>query len=310
MIIYKTDNGYQTHNGKTVDDPIILDWITSLRIPPAWTDVKIFYQKNKTCCGYDAKGRKQCLYSETHRERARANKYCDLIAFGERILEIQADMRRALQSTKMTKNKIISLVLHIVVHCSFRLGTLKYEEQNESYGITTIRDSHLRFHQNKIDISFIGKKGVLNECQIDDPEIVNILKKITSTDRGDTHVMMYQEGGEWYHLTHLDVNKFLNEYGKTFTSKDFRTFQSNMSIIELLPDPQPLAKNIRKRTMNEAIKKVAHEIHNTPAVCRKDYIDPELLQCYMEHPVKYRKMFVTPDTSSRVKFLNWLKLKC
>jgi DNA topoisomerase-1 len=305
---------YRYADGTVLKDKTILAWIAALRIPPAWTGVTINYNTTdkQTCCGYDAKGRMQCLYSEVHKDRAKKQKYCDLIRFGEKLPQINADMNAALDTDRYTKNKLIAIVLKIVTCCGFRLGNLSYEAENSSYGITTIRREHVQFTPEGAHIKFIGKKGVLNECSVNDAKIVACLHDLVKVKKADDHVMQYTSGGEWHHLKHTDVNHWLKERGETFTSKDFRTFVANTMIIDFLTDkdPNPLTATARKKTMNGEIKRVAEVIHNTPAVCRKDYILTTILDMYMEKPVLYRKFFITPATNPRQMFINYLKLKC
>lgn len=305
---------YRYADGTQIKDKKILEWIALLRIPPAWVNVTINYDMGtkQTCCGYDPAGRMQCLYSTAHKEKARRQKYCDLIRFGEKLPQIQADMKTALSSEKYTKNKLIAIVLRIVTCCGFRLGTLTYEAQNESYGITTIRREHVKFEPKGAHISFIGKKGVQNDCTVSDPQVVACLQDLTKVKKADDHVMQYQLGGAWHHLKHTDVNSWLKERGETFTSKDFRTFIANTMIVDQLKDKDPngLTATTRKRALNVEVVKVAATIHNTPTVCKKDYIDPEIIEMYLEHPVTYRKWFITPGTPARNMFLNYLKWKC
>jgi DNA topoisomerase-1 len=305
---------YKFVDGTQVNDSKILEWISSLRIPPAWTNVTIFYNMSskQTCCGYDPAGRLQCLYTQKHITQARKMKYCDLISFGIKLPEIQNDIKRALDSTKITKTKVIALILKIVVCCNFRLGTLTYEAQNDSYGITTIRKEHVTFGPKTATIKFIGKKGVLNECRVEDEQCVNALRELAEVNKNDDHVMMYFTDGEWIHIKHTDVNNFLKKYGENFTSKDFRTFQANMLLIDGMRDKDPAAlkPTQRKKVLLDVVRHVAATVHNTPAVCRKDYIDPEIIDLYVEHPIKYRSKFITPGTTSRIMFMNWLRDKC
>jgi len=306
----------QDRSNKVINDEKILKWIESLVIPPAWQKVQIdtSLQAVQIAWGYDLKNRQQVIYSKSHIIKARKEKYCNLVKFGETLPKIMADIDSYLKAEKFTKNKIIALTLKIVDCCSFRLGTLKYEHGNNSYGITTITPEHLTFEKNgNININFVGKKGVENDCTITDPLIVTNLKKLSEIDKKDRHIMTYQEGKEWFHVKHTEVNYFLNEYGENFTSKDFRTFRSNTLLIDLLrkeEDPYKLEPSKRKKQMNAAILEVSALIHNTKAIAQKDYIDPEILQLYMEHPIAYRSKFITPKTDARILFINWLKLKC
>lgn len=311
---------YKYADGTVIKDKKILEWIAMLRIPPAWTNVTINYgtSEKQTCCGYDPAGRMQCLYSTVHKERARRQKYCDLIKFGEKLPQIQADMKAAMDGGRYTKNKLIAIVLRIVTCCGFRLGTLTYEAQNDSYGITTIRREHIKFERSAPNgalaahISFIGKKGVQNDCTVADPQVVACLQELAKVKKADDHIMQYQLGGTWLHLKHTDVNAWLKERGETFTSKDFRTFIANIMIVDYLKDKDPnsLTPAARKKALNAEVVKVAATIHNTPTVCKKDYIDPEIIEMYLEHPITYRKFFITPGTPARNMFLNYLRWKC
>lgn len=305
---------YTYADGKRVTDQATLDWIVSLRIPPAWIEVKIWYgvSQPQTCCGRDAKGRLQCLYSATHKTRAKKEKYCQLIGFGESLPRVQADISKALESDRWTRNKVIALVLRLVMCCGFRLGTAAYEAQNDSFGITTIRREHIRAVADGLNIHFVGKKGVENDCNVTDPALVRLLRDLLAVKKADPHVMMYTLGGEWIHLRHTEVNDWLRERGNTFTSKMFRTWHANMTLIDLLraEDPNGLSVAARKRAVNVAADQVSDAIHNTRAVTKSQYCDPEVIEMYIDHPVKYRKMFITPGTPARNMFINFLKLKC
>lgn len=308
---------YVLRDGSVVREAKILEWIDRLRIPPAWTDVEIYYNvtSKQTVCGKDDKMRLQCLYSDAHKARARKLKYCGLIAFGQKLPAIQGDIRRLITNARLSKQKIIALILLIVQSCSFRLGTLRYESQNDSYGITTIRKRHLKFVGKTVHIRFIGKKGVENECVVTDQPCVEFLKELYNLVKPDDHIMMYRslDSGDWAHIKHTDVNKFLRTYGETITSKDFRTFQSNMYLIDALKqagDPNKLTRSQRKKLVVGVVKDVAERVHNTPAICKKEYIDSEIIDMYLDHPVKYRKMFVTPELNSRLLFIKYLETIC
>ena len=317
-----------TKKDKTiVKDKAILEYIINLRIPPAWENVEVNYTPDakQTVKGYDDKGRMQCLYSDCHKKKARAEKFVNLINFGVHLPKIEADVNRLLDNQKMSKKQIIALILRIIARCSFRLGNMKYEKQNDSYGITTIRKKHVNIKSDKlIIINFIGKKGVENECHVTDKQAITILKQLYNVKKDDTHMMMYVDPDtrQWTHVTHLDINNFLKEYNPTITSKDFRTFTSNILLINALRDTpaedmkmgtdvksKKKQANIRKKHVIEAVKKIAEIVHNTPAICKKDYIDADIFQLFIDKPISYRANFITPGNNSRIIFINWLKKK-
>ncbi len=152
----------------------------------------------------------------------------------------------------------------------------------------------------------------MNECVVTDLKCIAILKELIFVKKGDDHVMMYQEGPSWHHIKHTDVNSFLKSYGNTISSKDFRTFQANVMLIDLLKNSNPvgLKPTARKKLLNESAVKVSEEIHNTVAICKKDYIDPEIIELFLDHPISYRSKFITPASTPRILFMNWLKSKC
>lgn len=312
-ILNKDKFTYKYPDGRPVTDKPTLEWIMSLRIPPAWTETKIWYgiSQSQTCCGRDDKGRLQCLYSAVHKDRAKKQKYCALIKFGEMLPRIQSDLRAALESDRWTRNKVVALILRLVMCCGMRLGTRVYESQNDSYGLTTVLKDHITFTHTGAEIHFVGKKGVVNHCEVCDVQLVSLLRDLVKAQSKDPHVMMYTLGGEWVHISHLDVNTWLAERGDDFTSKNFRTWQANITLIETLQDdPTSLSITARKKNINEAADKVAFTIHNTRAVSKSQYCDPEIIDMYIDHPVRYRKMFITPGTPARNMFINFLKMKC
>lgn len=310
-----------------ITDKQILEYAIKLRIPPAWENVEINYvpDAKQTVKGYDDKGRMQCLYSDCHKKKARIEKFSGLINFGAMLPKIESDVNRLLDNQRINKNQIIALILRIIARCSFRLGNLKYESQNDSYGITTIRKKHVHIKSNNlIVINFIGKKGIENECHVDDKQAIKILKELYDTKKDDDHIMMYvnPDTRQWTHITHLDINNFLKGYYPTITSKDFRTFTSNILLINKLRDTsaddmkmgtdaktKKKQANIRKKIANVAINEISDVVHNTPAICKKDYIDIDIVQLFIDRPISYRANFISPGNNSRIIFINWLKKK-
>jgi DNA topoisomerase-1 len=323
----KTVFKYTKKDKTPIVDNLVLEYITSLRIPPAWENVEIDYTPDakQTAKGFDDKGRMQCLYSNCHKKKARAEKFSSLIKFGTELPKIEADVNRLLDNQKISKKQIIALILRIISRCSFRLGNLKYELQNDSYGITTIRKRHVTIKSEKlIVINFIGKKGVENECHVDDKQAIEILKQLYDNNKDDTHMMMYIDPTtkQWTQITHLDINSFLKEYSPNITSKAFRTFTSNILLINKLrktsvddmkmgttDKSKKKQMNIRKKIVIAAIKEISEVVHNTPAICKKDYIDSDIFQLFIDRPVSYRANFISPGDNSRIIFINWLKKK-
>jgi DNA topoisomerase-1 len=206
---------YKHPDGTVIKDKKILEYIAGLRIPPMWNSVQIFYNMSgrQTCCGYDARARLQCLYNPAHIAKARANKLCDLIEFGNMLPKITAAIH--LKDLKITKQNIISSIIQVIIASGFRLGTLTYEAQNASYGITTIRRQHLHFKAGECKIAFIGKKGVPNSCVLRDATLIKFLHILYMVKKRDDHIFMY----DGIHILHTDVNNYLNHLVRIFRVK-------------------------------------------------------------------------------------------
>lgn len=314
----KTDKGWSyqyKHGGKEVTDSAQLEYIKGLVIPPAYRDVEIYYSARPKILymGYDAKDRPQFIYASWWADQQRTIKLCNLIPFGEKLPSIMNDIDTVLRKgERWTQNRVVALILRVISHCYFRVGNVKYESKYESHGISTITPEHIEFKDSGAHIKFIGKKAQLNECVVVDPLARKLLEELRDAAKsGDHHLFKYQLGGEWHHVKHTDVNDFLKKYDPVFTSKMFRTFDTNVMLIKLLQtDPNTLTPPARKREVVKALKTVSAVVHNTPTICRKDYADPDLINLYLAKPRSYKKWFITPQASERVRFINFLRDKC
>ena len=315
MIIYKKTDGF--YHGKTkIIDPTILEYIKNLVIPPAYQDVEIYYKSGKHSkilySGTDAAGREQFIYSEWWGEQQQALKLCNLIKFGEMLPQIQADIVARLKSgDKWTQTRIIALILRVISLCNFRVGQEKYTKLYESFGISTVHRKHLKFGDDGAKFEFIGKKSQLNACTVVDPVAIGALKNLLDRS-ADQNIFSYQLGKHWVPVKATEINDYLKTYDPVITSKMFRTWDTNIQLIKLLglQDPTRLAASGRRKAVVAALREVSLLVHNTPAIARKAYADPEIIKMYLEHPRTYKKVFITPASSERIRFMNWLKSKC
>lgn len=307
---------YKDPKGNVVKDKEILEYLKSLVIPPAYKDVEIFYEKSPKILyqGYDDKQRLQQIYSKKWREKADKAKFKSLIDFGKKLPQMTLKMLENIKAPTVTKDKLISIILRITALCGFRIGQLKYHKLYNSVGLSTLQKKHLKFTQNGLDVKFIGKKGVLNECTIDDKLIIVELKKISSTKGADDFMFTYEfindeNKKEQRLINAIDVNNWLKEYNPDFTTKYFRTFEVNDKLIDILKatDPTKMSLSQRKKAIVDVIKEVSCIINNTPAICKKSYINQDLIKLYIEHPKKYHKDLIANDFSSRVNFIKFLE---
>jgi DNA topoisomerase-1 len=305
-------------NGKPVTDKKILDYIKVLVIPPAYRDVKIFIESSPKILfeGFDDKGRKQQIYSCNWIKKAKRKKFQSLLKFGKMLPNIYLSINKHIRSPGIGKEKIISMILRIISVCYFRIGNLKYQKLYGSFGISTIQKKHVLIGKgSNIEIKFIGKKGVLNECVVTDEILIKEIKNLYNSKASPTDFMfVYEEASEKKLITALDVNDWLKGHDPSFTTKMFRTFDTNVLLIEYLkrhhsgtlPGPAELKISHRKKNIVNAMKEISNCVNNTPAICKKSYANNDLIELYIHHPKKFEKE-VLSDASSRVIFINFLK---
>lgn len=269
---YKEGFGYiNATTGKVVLKASILKMIKDMKIPPAYDNVVIFDKKSKIMAyGYDSKGRKQIIYNPEYVNEKANQKFQKIMKHHFAIKKLKENIISIIKN-KSTETRLreIAIVIFIIFQCGFRIGNKKYEKENKSYGITTIKNHHLKFEKNKILIDFIGKKGVRNTGQCFDKDIYDYLYSVSRKRKPEENVFL--------HITSKDVNNYLKEWNKDITSKDLRTWNANHIFIE------SITKNMENKVRNPikmSLQEVADKLHNTPAVCKKNYINPEFIELF------------------------------
>ena len=298
-------------NYKIINDKKILEYVQKLVIPPAYADVKIFYEKSPKILfqGYDDKGRLQQIYSKEHKKKAMKKKFCNLLEFGKVLPKLNIDINQYIKDKNFTKNKIISIILKIIIKCGFRLGNIKYQKLYNSFGISNILKSHINIKGAEMYIKFIGKKGVLNECVVKEKIIIDNIKKLIFDKTNKEYVFTYDDNKV---ITALEINKFLKEYHVNTTSKHFRTWDTNILFIEYMrndEDPIKLSLAKRKKTVISAMKVISNQINNTPTICKQEYLHIDLLMLYLDNPKKFKKYFFKCDDASKC-FIHYLEEFC
>lgn len=306
---------YKTRDGKPVSDPAALAHIASLVVPPAYSDVVIHYDARGTpkilYTGVDDAGRTQSIYSKQWSAKQSKLKLCDLIEFGRVLPVIQSDMRRYMQNERFTRNRVISIMISVIERCNIRIGQEKNVGLYQSYGVTTLLKSHLKIDTHA-HLDFIGKKSMQNQCTIDDPVLVESLRALVAA-HPHSNIFAYQLDGIWQEVSSSDVNNWLKSYGSAFSSKMFRTFSANVKLVELMrdtADPTKLKRGARKKEVVRVVRAISEKIHNTPAICKKAYIDSDILDLYVDKPRAFRSQFMTNRAEPRLVVVAWLKRKC
>ena len=283
---------------KKINNPKMLNRIKSIKIPPAYTQVKISKNPNSKiqCIGTDTKNRNQYIYNKAHIENQTKLKFNDLITFGKKIKRIRKDINTNLNncytSPRLLNNKdnIISLVLYLIDSCNFRVGCEKYKQLYNSFGVTTLNKSHFKFNANNVTIEFIGKKGVLNTNNVKNTNICNLLK--TLYNNNDDYIFNYLDGNnDKYRITEKHINDFLKKYHKSLSVKMFRTWNANYILLkEILNLELPENESQAKKNISIAIKKAAGQLHHSSNVSKKSYMNNEIVDLYLTDPMKFKRL--------------------
>jgi DNA topoisomerase I len=316
----KKEYRYLDEKGATITDPEMLDYIQKLVIPPNYTDVKIFYMKNGQpkilFQGYDNKDRLQRVYSEIWKTDAAKKKFCGLLHFSEQLKNIKNAVGQLIQEEGMSKEKCIAMIIRLVMVCYFRIGNKKYQELYGSFGAMNILKKHIKFKSDDmgehVHISFKGKKGVLNTCSVYDKRLISEIKRISVNIDNDDMVFRWDDRGNLTPVKAIEVNKWLNSFHPNITSKDFRTYDSNIFLIIYLKskrDPEKLGITQRKKIIVRAMEDISQKLHNTPNVLKKNYTQSGIISMYINEPVRYNRYFRNGKDPA-VMFSDYLKDYC
>ena len=274
---------YRDKKGKPLSQNRVKEATDGLYLPPALDKVKINLHKRAKvlAIGYDDKARAQYTYNKKYTEKQSQEKFAHMITLGESYQKILRQIQRDVYSEADTKDKQIATILRFVIDCSFRVGNEKYTKDNNSYGVTTLEARHVQTKGAEIKVSFIGKKGVHNQCVFKNKKLSKNLRNKKRTLEPKDRLFTYRKGSHYYKVRPSDVNRYLRKFGD-FTTKNFRTWTANIELInQLMKHPEiftDISETQTKRIVNECIDKVAEKLHNTRAVCKSNYLDPRLIE--------------------------------
>ncbi|HSU18210.1 MAG TPA: DNA topoisomerase IB [Acidobacteriaceae bacterium] len=270
--------------GKTIKDLETLRRIRSLVIPPAWVGVWICPTPNGhlQATGRDARGRKQSRYHPKWREVRDETKYERMVLFAQALPVIRARVKEDLAKQGLPREKVLATIVSLMEQTHIRVGNEEYAKENGSYGLTTLRNKHVDVQGSKVTFSFQGKSKVHHTVSLQDRRLARIVKQCS--DLPGYELFQYvDEDGAPHSIDSSDVNEYLREItGQHFTAKDFRTWAGTVLACDLLRELGPFESATQaKKNVVEAIKKVAAKLGNTPAVCRKCYVHPAVLEAYL-----------------------------
>jgi DNA topoisomerase-1 len=275
---------YVGPDGKTVRDPATLRRIRSLVIPPAWKDVWIATDPrgHLQATGRDAKGRKQSRYHPRWREVRDETKYERMLQFGTVLRRIRERAEEHLGLPGLPREKVLATVVRLMDSTLIRVGNDEYAKENESYGLTTLRRKHVTVSGSRLTFRFRGKSGVLHEVGVQDRRLARIVRQCQDLPGHELFEYLDDEG-KAHTIDSADVNDYLRAVsGGDFTAKDFRTWAGTVLASMALRQFELFESETQaKKNVVQAIKDVARRLGNTPAVCRKCYVHPWVLECYM-----------------------------
>jgi DNA topoisomerase-1 len=276
---------YRLPDGSLVRDIATLKRIRALAIPPAWTDVWICRDPNGhlQATGRDQRGRKQYRYHARWREVRDEAKYGKLLIFARVLPLIRTRVEEDLKRSGLPRERVLAAVLRLMELTLFRVGNSEYAKKNKSFGLTTLRDRHVRIEGGHIHLSFRGKSGNRYESDINDRRLARIVKGCRDLPGYELFQYLDEEGNQ-HAVGSEEVNAYLREItGEDITAKDFRTWAGTQLAAEALRAFRNLdSESKRKKAIVRAVEKVARHLGNTPAICRRCYIHPAILDGYID----------------------------
>lgn len=272
-------------DGQPVTDQAQLRRIAKLAIPPAWQSVTIASSARSKiqASGIDAAGRKQAIYSQAHQARQQRLKFDRILRFASALPRMRQRIQKDLAGRKLAKDKVLACVVKLMDEAYFRVGNEEYARQHHHYGITTLRHKHASFSGHSVTFHFVGKSGQDHVRTIDDTQITAIVKQLDELP-GYEIFKYYDNDDKLHDVNSQDVNDYIKRHmGEEFTAKDFRTWGGTLvAMTELAAAQQAESERERKQIVNDCIKKVAAQLGNTPAIARKSYVDPRVINAYMQ----------------------------
>lgn len=276
---------YLRPDGKRVEDDTTLKRIRSLAIPPAYTDVWICSKANGhiQATGRDAKGRKQYRYHPAFREIRESTKYERMLDFAKGLPAIRKTIDEHMRMPGLAREKVLATVVHLLENTLIRVGSEDYAKQNKSYGLTTLRDPHVKVDGSELRFQFKGKSGKTWKLQVKDRRVAKIVKACQDLPGQDLFQYL-DENGEQQSITSSDVNAYLKEItGRDITAKDFRTWAGTVLAAMALSEFERFdSEAVAKKNIRTAIEQVSARLGNTPTICRKCYVHPQVFDCYLE----------------------------
>jgi DNA topoisomerase IB len=296
---------YSDADGERVADEETLARIRELAIPPAWADVWICLDPlgHLQATGVDEAGRKQYLYHERWQQRQAERKFETVREFAATLPRLRRAVTADLRRQGMPRERALACAVRLLDLGFFRVGGEIYAEENESFGLATVRREHVSVSKGEVVFDFPAKSGQRRVQSIRDPAVVRAIETMHRRRSGPEDLLAWRDGHEWRDVRSDDVNQYIQEkIGEEFSAKDFRTWHGTvLAAVELAGEEEPDSEAAAKRSLKAAIERVAAALGNTPAVCRRSYVDPRVIERFRNGETISPKASVSGRMSARAR---------
>jgi DNA topoisomerase I len=273
-------------DGTPIEDEETLGRIRQLAIPPAWKEVWICPDPfgHIQATGYDEAGRKQYLYHERWQQRQAERKFELIREFALQLPKLRRSVTADLRREGVPRERALACAVRLLDLGFFRVGSEVYAEENESFGLATVRREHVTIGKREVVFDFPAKSGQRRIQSIRDAAARRAIEAMYRRRSGPEDLLAYQEGKEWRDVRSDEINEYIHEHiGERFTAKNFRTWHGTvLAAVELAGEEPARSDAAAKRTIKRAIDSVSDALGNTPAVCRASYIDPRVIDRYRD----------------------------
>lgn len=273
---------YKLPDGKKCSDTATLNRIKKLAIPPAWKNVWISKQANGhlQATGFDLLNRKQYKYHPDWEAARSKTKFHRMQLFGQLLPVLRKQIEMDLRLHELCEKKVIALVIYLMDKTGIRIGNSSYEKLYGSYGLTTLRDKHVKIRGSKLKIQFIGKKGIQQDLEVTNAKLARLVKKCRDIP-GQELFQYYDVNGERKKIDSGMINQYIREItGERFTAKDFRTWKASVFAMRTLLDLCGEENEATQKNIIKCFDAVSKKLGNSKNICKKYYVHPALISTF------------------------------
>jgi DNA topoisomerase I len=274
---------YLGPSGKVLRDKTQLERIDKLRIPPAWRDVHVSTNPRAAIqvWGFDARGRKQYKYHSRAVEKGELRKYYRVRQMARDLPRLRARIMRDFRHRELTKDKVCAGIVRLISYGFFRVGSERYQKENNTFGITTMRKSHVLVLGDTVEFEYRGKRSITQRNVVVGKDLARFINQLLETP--GPRLFRYMEDGKWHDVDSGDVNGYIEKIAHfPYTAKDFRTWGGTLRAATVLAElGSGKSQTERKKNVVTAVRLVASELGNTPTICRKSYVHPVVVMKYL-----------------------------